>query len=58
MPRAPASSAPTQQDRGAMTSPTTPIATEGLAKSKIEASGYTGVKDLMKNPTTLGRPRP
>jgi putative membrane protein len=26
-----------------------PLATEGLAKSKIEASGYTDVKDLTKN---------
>lgn len=28
---------------------TGPLATETLAKTKLEASGYTGVKDLKKN---------
>lgn len=38
-----------QQNRGQSTSPTSPLATDAMAKSKLESSGYTGVKDLKRN---------
>ena len=38
---------PAQQNQA---SPTSPLATEALAKEKIQGAGYTGVKELMKNP--------
>jgi hypothetical protein len=37
-------------ERGATASPTSPLASEGLAKSKLEASGYSGIKDLRESP--------
>jgi hypothetical protein len=48
MPRDQSTTTP-QQNRGQATSPTSPLATEGHAKSKLEGSGYSGIKDLKMN---------